>query len=200
VAAVDSPAFVIFEGFLADRDHLVEAVLSYADEAGATLVVDLGHPGVAAAAARVADAAGGPVIVFGTEAEVAAVVPEEESPAGAPESGVSYLREAASVLVVKRGTRGATVYRGASTQADCPAQRAAHARTELSVVDTTGAGDVFAGAFLEGQLRGLSDEEACRIASFAARLSLGDYGGRLSRVGIERLEAVFGDAGAISSR
>ena len=101
------PDVVILEGFIAPRGALAASSVEYAASAGATLVVDLGHPGVAPAAAAVVEAAarlvadgGARPLVFGTEAEVAAT------------GGIARLCAAAGVVVVKRGERGAAVYRG----------------------------------------------------------------------------------------
>jgi sugar/nucleoside kinase (ribokinase family) len=194
VAPIADPSFVVFEGFLAARADIVEAMLSYLSRTAATLVVDLGHPGVAAAAARVVEAvhrrrpaSNPPPIVFGTEAEVTAT-------ASSLAAGVSYLRSRADVLVVKRGARGATVYHDAH-KPDASVECAAETESELPTVDATGAGDLFAGAFLEARLRGLSSEVACRVGALAARLSLAEYGGHLSRTRIEHLEAAFVAAG-----
>ncbi|NBF41555.1 MAG: hypothetical protein GVY14_14175 [Spirochaetes bacterium] len=204
-AAPREPGVVIFEGFLAPRAGPATSSVEYAVHAGATLVVDLGHPGVAPAAAAVVEAAarrtgsgGARPIVFGTEAEVAAA------------GGIVRLSASAGVVVEKRGERGAAVYRGgvetalASAVGDAdaggaraaaadagtaapgaaagssPAAASAGGRGADAVVDSTGAGDVFAGAFLAAWLRGMSDERACELANLAAGMSLSSYGGRLT--------------------
>jgi sugar/nucleoside kinase (ribokinase family) len=199
------PDIVILEGFLTPRAGPAARSVEYAVHAGATLVVDLGHPGVAPAAAGVVEAAarrtgsgGARPIVFGTEAEVAAA------------GGIARLSVSAGVVVEKRGERGAAVYRDAGETASASAAgvagaggvRAAAAdagaaafnaaaaspsaaasaggRPDDAVFDTTGAGDVFAGAFLAAWLRGMSDERACELANLAAAMSLSSYGGRLT--------------------
>lgn len=68
-------------------------------------------------------------------------------------------------VVVTRGSAGATVYRGGE-RFEVPASPA-------DVVDTTGAGDVFATAFILAVSRlGLEDREAARLASAYAAASI----------------------------
>jgi 1D-myo-inositol 3-kinase len=72
-------------------------------------------------------------------------------------------------VVVTRGRRGATVYRG-GLRFEVPASPA-------EVVDTTGAGDVFATAFiLAVSVLGLDDLEAARLASAYAAVSVEQVG------------------------
>jgi sugar/nucleoside kinase (ribokinase family) len=170
------PDIVILEGFLTPRAGPATSSVDYAVRAGVTLVVDLGHPGVAPAAAAVVEAAtrqagaGARPLVFGTEAEVASA------------GGIARLSASAGVVVEKRGQRGAAVYRGGVETASASAvgDAGAGGRAAGAAFDTTGAGDVFAGAFLAAWLRGMSDERACELANLAAGMSLSSYGGRLT--------------------
>jgi sugar/nucleoside kinase (ribokinase family) len=68
------------------------------------------------------------------------------------------LRElGARTVVVKRGAAGCSVFH-AGGRSDEPAY-------EVQAVDTTGAGDCFAGAFLAARARGLELREAARVAN-----------------------------------
>ncbi|MBN2497772.1 MAG: sugar kinase [Deltaproteobacteria bacterium] len=58
---------------------------------------------------------------------------------------------------------------------------------DVDVVDTTGAGDVYHGAFIFGMLRGWNLPERMRFASTAASLSCRELGGR---AGLPSLEAI----------
>ncbi len=79
------------------------------------------------------------------------------------------LREGgARVVVVKLGAQGCAVF-DAAGEVRVPA-------FDVPVVDTTGAGDCFAGAFLAALERGLDQAEAARFASAAAALSVQQLG------------------------
>jgi sugar/nucleoside kinase (ribokinase family) len=86
------------------------------------------------------------------------------------------LREAgAGTVVVKLGAKGCAVF-SSSEELRVPA-------FEIDVLDTTGAGDCFAGAYLAALQRGCAAGEAARIANAAGALSVrrvGAVGGLLS--------------------
>ncbi len=73
--------------------------------------------------------------------------------------------------VVKLGARGARLERAGSRRVERAAAPRVHA------VDTTGAGDVFNGAFLFAFLRGRQSGECLRIANLAAARSTRSIGG-----------------------
>ncbi len=93
-----------------------------------------------------------------------------------PMAAAKALRKAgASVVVVKLGAKGCAVYSG-SEEFQVPA-------FEVEVVDTTGAGDCFAGGFLAALQRGLSLQDAARAANAVGALSVrrvGSVAGLLS--------------------
>ena len=57
-------------------------------------------------------------------------------------------------------------------------------------VDTNGAGDMFAGAFLYGVTHGLSDAQAAALANRAAAAVVAQHGNRLTA---DRLQAILQD-------
>ena len=75
------------------------------------------------------------------------------------------------LLVVTRGERGAVAIRGGER---------AEIRPEPieRVVDTTGAGDLFAAGFLYGQVQGRGLEDCLRIGAIAAAEVISHYGAR----------------------
>jgi sugar/nucleoside kinase (ribokinase family) len=95
-----------------------------------------------------------------------------EDPLGAAKK---LLQAGAGTVVVKLGAKGCAVFSGAE-ELRVPA-------FEIEVLDTTGAGDCFAGAYLAALQRGCLAEEAARIANAAGALSVrrvGAVGGLLN--------------------
>jgi sugar/nucleoside kinase (ribokinase family) len=105
-------------------------------------------------------------ILFANQAEI-------ESLAGVPhlESAVAAVREKVETLVVTRSEDGALATHG-SERADVPAERIE------KLVDTTGAGDLFAAGFLFGTARGKSVDQCLRLGAIAAAEVIQHYGAR----------------------
>ena len=74
-------------------------------------------------------------------------------------------------LVVTHSEAGATAISGGE-RADVPAEPIER------LVDTTGAGDLFAAGFLAGQARGLGLKESLRLGAIAAAEVIQHYGAR----------------------
>jgi sugar/nucleoside kinase (ribokinase family) len=104
-------------------------------------------------------------ILFANEEEAAIL--EDSTSAEAIES----LGRDVPLLVITRGPEGAlAIHEGERIEvAALPIDR---------VVDTTGAGDLFAAGFLFGQVTGRSVEESLRIGAIAAREVISHYGAR----------------------
>lgn len=85
-----------------------------------------------------------------------------------PESGARhFLNAGVGSVVVKLGARGAVVF--GDERLEVPAY-------EVEAVDTTGAGDCFAGAFLAGLYHGFSTARAMQLANAAGALSVSRIG------------------------
>jgi sugar/nucleoside kinase (ribokinase family) len=84
------------------------------------------------------------------------------------------VRRKVETLVVTRGEKGALATRG-SERVDVPAEPVAE------VVDTTGAGDLFAAGFLFGYTGGKSLEQSLRLGAIAAAEVIQHYGARPER-------------------
>ena len=80
-------------------------------------------------------------------------------------------RRGPSTVVVTRGARGAMVAHGAEPIIHAPG-------FAIPVVDTTGAGDCFAAAFIHSRYRGETPADALRFAVVAAALSVTAVGAR----------------------
>jgi sugar/nucleoside kinase (ribokinase family) len=105
-------------------------------------------------------------ILFANQAEIEAL-------AGIPhlESAVAAVKDKVETLVVTRSEDGALATRGGE-RADVPAEPIA------KLVDTTGAGDLFAAGFLLGAARGQSLEQSLRLGAIAAAEVIQHYGAR----------------------
>ena len=87
------------------------------------------------------------------------------------DAALAALRGDAQFAVVTRSEKGCVVLEGAHTIAS-PAFPVAR------VVDTTGAGDLFAAGFLFGLARGASHEKAARLGALAAAEVIAHIGAR----------------------
>jgi sugar/nucleoside kinase (ribokinase family) len=105
-------------------------------------------------------------ILFANEAEIGAL-------AGVPhlDSAVAAVAPKVELLVVTRSEHGALAIRGAE-RAEVPAERIER------LVDTTGAGDLFAAGFLAGLTRDKGLEDSLRIGAIAAAEVIQHYGAR----------------------
>jgi sugar/nucleoside kinase (ribokinase family) len=105
-------------------------------------------------------------ILFANEAEILAM-------GGVPhlETAIAGIADKVETLVVTRSEHGAlATHRG--EQAHVPAEPI------KELVDTTGAGDLFAAGFLTGQARGLTLEQSLKLGGIAAAEVIQHYGAR----------------------
>ena len=105
-------------------------------------------------------------LLFANQAEI-------EMLAGVPhlDSAVEAVRGKVETLVVTRGEHGALATRG-NERSEVPAERVDE------VVDTTGAGDLFAAGYLAGYTRGLGLERSLKLGAIAAAEVIQHYGAR----------------------
>jgi sugar/nucleoside kinase (ribokinase family) len=105
-------------------------------------------------------------ILFANEAEITELAGDQDF-----DAAVEQIAAKVPVLVVTRSERGAVARsgdEGASVTAE-PIDK---------LVDTTGAGDLFASGFLAGQARGLGLEQSLRLGAIAAAEVIQHYGAR----------------------
>ena len=105
-------------------------------------------------------------ILFANEAEALAMVQTDDI-----EAAKARLSSAVPMLVVTKSEKGASAIAGGE-RADVPAERIEQ------LVDTTGAGDLFASGFLAGQALGLGLERSLRLGAIAAAEVIQHYGAR----------------------
>lgn len=85
---------------------------------------------------------------------------------------IAEIKKIANQFAITLGAEGALVYDGNTQHHIAP--------HKVTAVDTNGAGDMFAGAFLYGITQGWSFPEAGKLASIAAATVVSDYGPRLT--------------------
>ena len=105
-------------------------------------------------------------ILFANQAEVESLAETADV-----ESAVAALKDQVQTLVVTRHEPGARAGRGRE-RAEVPAEPIA------KLVDTTGAGDLFAAGFLAGEARGLSLEQSLKLGAICAAEVIQHYGAR----------------------
>jgi sugar/nucleoside kinase (ribokinase family) len=105
-------------------------------------------------------------ILFANQAEIEAL-------AGVPhlDTAVAAVKDKVATLVVTRSEDGALATRGGE-RADVPAEPI------LQLVDTTGAGDLFAAGFLLGEARALGLESSLRLGAICAAEVIQHFGAR----------------------
>jgi sugar/nucleoside kinase (ribokinase family) len=180
-AALIAGADVVYlEGYLCGLPHTdatVAAVLDAAEAAGTPVALSLSDPlWVELHGAEMATLLGRVDLVFANEHEARLLTGETDL-----DRAVRALAERCATVVVTRGAQGSTVSAGGEW-VDVDAVRVPE------VVDTTGAGDLYAGGFLFGHVRHLGPERCARIASLAAAEVVGHLGARPERPLVELAE------------
>lgn len=105
-------------------------------------------------------------ILFANKAELAALTGEEDF-----DAGLSLLAPKVPMLVVTRSEEGAVAISG-GTRVEVAAEPVD------AVVDTTGAGDLFAAGFLAGHVQGEDIARCLRMGAIAAAEVISHYGAR----------------------
>lgn len=144
---------VHIEGYAITYDGILERAMQLAKAAGATISYDVGsHDLVMAHQNRILGLLQQFVdVVFCNRDEISALLNQD------PESGCARLLQLCKVAVVLLGKDGCIVGSGTG-QRSWPAY-------EANILDTTGAGDLFASGFLHGRLMGASLEDCVRYGS-----------------------------------
>ena len=171
-AAIADAAVLYLEGYLWDPEEprgAMRKAIGAARRAGRKVAFTLSDAFVIARHGedfRALIAAGEIDILFANEHELAALTGEDDFHAG-----IAALEGRVPVLVVTRGAAGAIAVAGAE-RAEVPAESIA------KVVDTTGAGDLFAAGFLFGHVRGRSLAECLKLGAVCAADVISHYGAR----------------------
>ena len=170
-AALRAAEWLYIEGYLATSGSARDAVVharGIAADAGVRTALSLSDPNIVRHFCEGLQEMIGPGVdlLFANEAEALDI-----SASNRIEEAVEALARLADRFVITRGAEGAIVYdRGETTRIEALSVRP---------VDTNGAGDMFAGAFLYGITRGWTAPEAARLAARAAARLIQAYGPRL---------------------
>lgn len=142
------------EGYLVQDHTLIERVVDVARECGVSLAMDMASYNIVEEnrmfLTRLLER--GVDIVFANEQESLALTGDKDL-----EQSLRHLAGMAPTVVQKRGSAGSVAVCGGK-RVDMPAER-------VTVVDTTGAGDFYAGGFLYGVSRGASLWQCARAGA-----------------------------------
>jgi 5-dehydro-2-deoxygluconokinase len=146
------------------------AAAATARAAGVPVVVDLDYradqwDSAPAFAAQIQTLLRSATLAVGTEEELAAASGTTDASAGA----AMVLERGIDALVLKRGQRGATVFRPRAAPADV-------APFTVEVLNVLGAGDAFASGLLYGYLQGWPLERAARIGNACGAIVVTRHG------------------------
>ncbi len=167
--AISSASVIHFEGFFLEKDNLYEAsvyAMNLAKKYGTAVSLDLSdaalieriRPRMDEAVNRYAD------IIFANEEEARAYTGFE------PEQAAEALGKICSFAAVKWGERGSFINSGGRVYRIAP--------VHADVVNTNGAGDMYAASVIYGLVKGLSAEDCGHLASAAASMIVERSGAR----------------------
>ena len=171
-AAIAAAAIVYLEGYLWDPEEPREAMrkaIAVARSAGTRIAFTLSDSFVVDRHRGDIDVlleAGEIDILFANEAEAMALTGEPDF-----DSAVAALAPRVPTAVITRSEKGAVAVRG-EQRAHVPASPIDQ------LVDTTGAGDLFAAGFLAGEARSLGLDASLRLGAIAAAEVIQHYGAR----------------------
>lgn len=145
------------EGYLVANPNMLKKVIETAKAKGLTIAIDLASYNVVEESRDfLLDLVNNYVdIVFANEKEAFALTGME------PEAALHYLADRCQIAVVKVGAKGAFVQRGQEVVTVPP--------MEADVVDTTGAGDMWAAGFLAGWVKGENLQRCGMMGAIVAK-------------------------------
>lgn len=165
--------YLYVEGYLVTSDTSRAAVLEarkVAQEHGVKMAMTFSDPSMATYfKAGLTEMLGAGVdVLFCNQEEAFAFTGQQTL-----QAAIQSLKPLAQKLVITLGSEGALVVN--------PDNEVKIAAQKIKPLDTNGAGDMFAGAFLYGLTQGLSDVQAGALASRAAAQIIQVYGARLDK-------------------
>jgi sugar/nucleoside kinase (ribokinase family) len=169
--AIADSEYLYIEGYLVTGDSAKQAAIKAADiarQAGTKIALSLSDPGIVEYFRDgLQEIAGSGVdLLFCNEQEALNWCETDNI-----DQALEHLQNTAKQFVVTRGSNGSVVFDG-NEYLTAPAQ-------PITAVDTNGAGDMFAGAYLYGITQGYNSLSAAVFANRAASAVVGQYGPRL---------------------
>jgi len=172
---IDGSDFIYVEGYLVTSDSAHDAALhaiQTARDAGTAVALTLSDPAIVGAFTERFEQLLSPAVdlLFCNEDEACALTGQSDRT-----SACIQLKHRATRVCVTCGADGALVMEATDQQ---PQHVPGFA---VNAVDTTGAGDAFAGGVLFGLTHGYGLSQAAMLGNYAAAEVVSDYGPRLSR-------------------
>ncbi len=169
--AIAESAYFYMEGYLVTSDSAREAVIAGHDlaaPAGVKTAISLSDPNMVRffKAGLLAMIGSGVDLLFANEDEAMGVASAADLG-----SAVDYLKTLSQEFVITRGSKGALVWDGRTLIDIDP--------VKVEAVDTVGAGDMFAGAFLYGLGQGWEHRRAGALASASSAKLVTSLGPRI---------------------
>lgn len=167
------------EGYLVANPDMLKQAIATAKAKGMTIAIDLASYNVVEESRDfLLDLINNAIdIVFANEKEAFALTGME------PEAALHYLAERCQIAVVKVGAKGAFVQRSNEIVSIPPMQ--------AEVVDTTGAGDMWAAGFLAGLVKGESLQRCGMMGAIVAKNIIEVVGAKMDEARWEKIHAAI---------
>ncbi|MEM9539462.1 MAG: adenosine kinase [Cyanobacteria bacterium P01_E01_bin.42] len=171
--------YLYIEGYLMPSPTGKEAAIrarEMAEEAGVKTSLSLSDPNMAEFFKEplLKVIGSGLDFIFANETEVLKLAETENI-----NDGIAYLKTLTKCFAVTRGSQGSLIFDGEKMLEIAP--------VTVEAIDTVGAGDMYAGAFLYGITHGMSFTEAGNLASRAAAKVVSRFGPRMATEALQSL-------------
>ncbi|MFV2032872.1 MAG: adenosine kinase, partial [Gammaproteobacteria bacterium] len=183
IGAIRRSNYVYIEGYLVSADGTRQAAIrarEIAEKSRVKTALSLSDPNMVIFFRQgIEDMLGSGVdLLFANEDEACELVQTKDL-----DAAVQGMKDVARTFAITRGKKGALLYDGSELIHIDP--------RPVEAIDTLGAGDSFAGAFLYGLSQGMSFRQSGNLASMASSRIVTQYGPRLSTGEMQSLKASF---------
>jgi sugar/nucleoside kinase (ribokinase family) len=183
IEAIKHSDYIYLEGYLASGENTRDAVIEarrVAESCGIKTSLTLSDPNMVRFFRDSLEAMIGERVdlLFANDDEAKELASTENL-----DEAIQYFKKISNSFAITRGKQGALVYDG-STMIEIAAN-------QVDAIDTLGAGDMFAGAFLYGLSQGMNFQQSGDLASLASARIVTQYGPRLRTQQTRELLASF---------